>query len=82
MTAAIFLALAAAFLLTVIISPAFIPLLKRLKFGQSIRDEGPKTHMKKGGTPTMGGVMILLSIFVVTLIIQGIWLNWTTEVFL
>ena len=82
MTAAIFLALAAAFLLTVIISPAFIPLLKRLKFGQSIREEGPKTHMKKGGTPTMGGVMILLSIFVVTLIIQGIWLNWTTEVFL
>ncbi|WP_071459355.1 phospho-N-acetylmuramoyl-pentapeptide-transferase [Bacillus massilinigeriensis] len=56
------------FLLTVLISPFFIPFLKRLKFGQSIREEGPKSHQKKSGTPTMGGLMILLSITVTTLV--------------
>jgi phospho-N-acetylmuramoyl-pentapeptide-transferase len=50
------------FLLTVFFSPFFIPFLRRLKFGQSIRDEGPKSHQKKTGTPTMGGLMIILSI--------------------
>ncbi|MFB4162569.1 phospho-N-acetylmuramoyl-pentapeptide-transferase [Alteribacillus sp. JSM 102045] len=82
MITTIFLALVAAFILTVIFSPLFIPLLKRLKFGQSIREEGPKSHMKKGGTPTMGGVMILLSILVVTLIIQAVNLEFSTEAFL
>ncbi|SDB87560.1 Phospho-N-acetylmuramoyl-pentapeptide-transferase [Pelagirhabdus alkalitolerans] len=56
-----------AFLITVLASPVFIPFLKRLKFGQSIREEGPKSHMKKTGTPTMGGVMIILSIVIVSL---------------
>ncbi len=50
-----------AFLIAVVLSPFVIPFLKRLKFGQSIRDEGPKWHQKKSGTPTMGGVVILLS---------------------
>ncbi|SDH90951.1 phospho-N-acetylmuramoyl-pentapeptide-transferase [Alteribacillus bidgolensis] len=82
MLTTIFLALVAAFILTVIFSPLFIPLLKRLKFGQSIREEGPKSHIKKGGTPTMGGVMILLSILVVTLIIQAVKMEFSTEAFL
>ena len=56
------------FLITVLLSPIFIPFLRRLKFGQSIRDEGPKSHQKKTGTPTMGGVMILFSIIVTTLV--------------
>jgi phospho-N-acetylmuramoyl-pentapeptide-transferase len=59
------------FLITVLLSPVFIPFLRRLKFGQSIRDEGPKSHQKKTGTPTMGGVMILLSIMVTTLVMTG-----------
>ncbi|MGY4689731.1 phospho-N-acetylmuramoyl-pentapeptide-transferase [Salibacterium sp. K-3] len=80
--AAIIAALIAAFLLTVIFSPLTIPLLKRLKFGQSIRTEGPESHMKKGGTPTMGGIMILMSIFVTSILIQGIILSWTTDMFL
>src|SRR5699024_9669378 len=50
--------------MTVLISPLFIPFLRRLKFGQSIRDEGPKSHMKKTGTPTMGGIMIIFSTIV------------------
>ncbi|AYV65917.1 phospho-N-acetylmuramoyl-pentapeptide-transferase [Niallia circulans] len=56
------------FLITVLISPFFIPFLRRLKFGQSIREEGPKSHQKKTGTPTMGGLMIIFSIVVTTLV--------------
>jgi len=59
------------FLITVLISPIFIPFLRRLKFGQSIREEGPQSHKKKSGTPTMGGIMILLSITVTTLIMTN-----------
>ncbi|WP_096189223.1 phospho-N-acetylmuramoyl-pentapeptide-transferase [Evansella halocellulosilytica] len=59
------------FLITVLLSPIFIPFLRRLKFGQSIRDEGPKSHQKKTGTPTMGGIMIVLSIVASTLILAG-----------
>ncbi|WP_436871661.1 phospho-N-acetylmuramoyl-pentapeptide-transferase [Mammaliicoccus sciuri] len=57
-----------AFLLTLILVPVLIPTLKKLKFGQSIREEGPKSHMKKTGTPTMGGLTFLLSTIVVTII--------------
>lgn len=42
--------------------PFFIPELHKLKFGQSIREEGPKSHQSKSGTPTMGGIMIILGI--------------------
>src|SRR5699024_288395 len=41
-----------------------IPYLKRLKFGQSIREEGPESHMAKSGTPTMGGLMIVISVII------------------
>ncbi|MGK9043768.1 phospho-N-acetylmuramoyl-pentapeptide-transferase [Mammaliicoccus vitulinus] len=57
-----------AFLLTLILVPVLIPTLKKLKFGQSIREEGPKSHMKKTGTPTMGGLTFLLSTIIVTII--------------
>lgn len=57
-----------AFLIAVALSPIFIPFLRRLKFGQSIRDEGPKSHQKKSGTPTMGGIVIYVSMMVTTLI--------------
>nr|WP_236782467.1 phospho-N-acetylmuramoyl-pentapeptide-transferase [Allobacillus saliphilus] len=50
------------------LSPIIIPFLRRLKFGQSIREEGPKSHQAKSGTPTMGGVMIIVSIVLTTLI--------------
>lgn len=51
-----------AFAVGLILSPLFIPLLQRLKFGQSIRQEGPATHLKKAGTPTMGGIIILSAV--------------------
>ena len=50
-----------AFAVNIILCPIIIPLLHRLKFGQPIREEGPESHMAKAGTPTMGGVMILLA---------------------
>lgn len=53
-----------AFFVNIIISPVIIPLLAKLKFGQYVRDDGPQSHFKKAGTPTMGGVIILISIFV------------------
>ena len=48
--------------------PAVIRMLTRLKVGQAVRQDGPQTHLKKTGTPTMGGVLILISIGVATLL--------------
>lgn len=62
--------LAISFIVSVILGPIIIPLLRRFKFGQSIREEGPKSHMKKAGTPTMGGVIFLFSIIVTTVIMS------------
>lgn len=52
--------------LVLCIGPLLIPELHKLKFGQSIREEGPKSHQAKSGTPTMGGIMIILTIVVAT----------------
>ena len=56
--------IAISFLITIILGPIIIPLLRRLKIGQSIREEGPKSHLKKSGTPTMGGIIIFLSLLI------------------
>ncbi len=58
----IFMAMGVSFLLAVILGPLFIPLLRRLKFGQEIRTDGPQSHLKKKGTPTMGGIIIMLAL--------------------
>lgn len=52
------------FLIVLFLGPVVIPLLRRLKVGQSIREEGPKSHMSKSGTPTMGGILIILGIVI------------------
>ncbi|WP_077211434.1 phospho-N-acetylmuramoyl-pentapeptide-transferase [Bacillus dakarensis] len=70
------------FIISVIFSPIFIPFLRRLKFGQSIREEGPKSHQKKSGTPTMGGIIILLSIVVTTFTMTGKYAEPTMESYL
>jgi phospho-N-acetylmuramoyl-pentapeptide-transferase len=49
------------FAVNILLCPIVIPILRKIKFGQTPRDDGPKEHLKKTGTPTMGGVMILLS---------------------
>lgn len=66
----LFITAGAAFLVGVILGPIFIPILHKLKFGQAIRAEGPRAHQKKAGTPTMGGVIILLALTLTTLIMS------------
>ncbi len=56
-----------AFLITVVLGPVIIPYLRKLKFGQTVRDDGPQSHLKKNGTPTMGGILFLISITVMCL---------------
>lgn len=57
-----------AFALSVVMGPLIIPVLRKLKMGQTEREEGVKSHLKKAGTPTMGGVIILLSVVVTSVI--------------
>ena len=59
--------LIATFILTLIAGPILIPLLTRLKFGQTVRDDGPATHLKKTGTPTIGGLIFLIPLCLVCL---------------
>jgi phospho-N-acetylmuramoyl-pentapeptide-transferase len=61
------LAILISFGISVGLCPVIIPFLKRLKFGQNIREEGPKDHLKKTGTPTMGGLIILFSVVITSL---------------
>lgn len=58
------LAMVIAFAITGGMAPKFIPYLRKLKFGQSILEDGPTWHMKKQGTPTMGGIMFIIGIVV------------------
>ncbi len=57
-----------AFAISVLLCPLMIPFLKKLKFGQFVRDDGPESHLKKSGTPTMGGLIILCSIVITSLL--------------
>jgi phospho-N-acetylmuramoyl-pentapeptide-transferase len=61
-------AIVVSFLVAVLLGPRFIATLRRLSIGQSIRDVGPAQHQIKAGTPTMGGLLILLSVVVSTLL--------------
>jgi phospho-N-acetylmuramoyl-pentapeptide-transferase len=63
----IFLPAFISFALTVLLCPIFIPILHRMKFGQFIREEGPESHLKKAGTPTMGGIVMLAAFTVSSL---------------
>ncbi|MBZ4686998.1 MAG: phospho-N-acetylmuramoyl-pentapeptide-transferase [Clostridia bacterium] len=52
---------------TLLLGPILIPFLRRLKFGQTVRNDGPRTHFSKTGTPTMGGLMFIFSTVLTTL---------------
>ncbi|SFG27822.1 Phospho-N-acetylmuramoyl-pentapeptide-transferase [Desulfotomaculum arcticum] len=60
-----------ALVVSLVLGPLVIPLLRRLKFGQSIRNDGPSRHLSKAGTPTMGGV-----IFIISSIASGLVVGW------
>ena len=57
------------FIFTAFLGKLIIPILKKLKVGQSERQDGPRSHLRKQGTPTMGGIMIMISIIVFTAIV-------------
>ena len=56
------------FIITIILALIIIPILKKIKIGQIERDDGPKSHLKKQGTPTMGGIIFMLGIIICTTI--------------
>lgn len=60
-----------AFIISLVLGPSAIGLMHRLRFGQTVRQEGPKTHLKKTGTPNMGGLLIILATFVAALLFAG-----------
>jgi len=62
------LATMTALVISFVVGPRMIAWLTRMKIGQSVRDDGPQTHLAKAGTPTMGGALILVSIVVTTLL--------------
>ena len=57
-----------AFVISAALGPFIIPFLRRLKAGQTVRDDGPQSHIKKNGTPPMGGMLILIAVVVTSLI--------------
>ncbi|MGL5150781.1 MAG: phospho-N-acetylmuramoyl-pentapeptide-transferase [Clostridium sp.] len=54
--------------IALILGPIFIPMLHKLKFGQNIRQDGPQSHLKKAGTPTMGGIIFILAVTLVMIL--------------
>jgi phospho-N-acetylmuramoyl-pentapeptide-transferase len=58
------------FLATLLMGILLLPWLHRLKLGQQVRDDGPKTHLSKSGTPTMGGILFLVPLAVLSLILS------------
>ncbi|MBP2651452.1 MAG: mraY [Firmicutes bacterium] len=71
LTQELYYAAAVAFFVAIALGPVVIPILRRLKFRQSIREEGPKRHLAKAGTPTMGGIIILAALTVSVLFFAG-----------
>lgn len=55
------------FIITLILGPIIIPMLKKFNIGQNVRDNGPKTHLVKSGTPTMGGIIMLIALLITTI---------------
>ena len=62
------LAIIIAFAVSAILCPVVIPFLHKLKFGQQVREDGPQAHLKKQGTPTMGGLVFLTAVVITSLL--------------
>ena len=67
MNSTILMSVLLSFAISVALGPFVIPFLRRLKVGQTVREEGPQSHLKKNGTPTMGGILILVSVVITSL---------------
>jgi len=68
MNQTVILPLLAACIISIAAGRLFIPFLRKLKIGQTVRDDGPQTHLKKNGTPTMGGIIFIFAITIVSLL--------------
>ena len=64
------------FIVSIILGIIIIPILKKLKVGQIERDDGPQSHLKKQGTPTMGGIIMIISMIIV---ITGAYIFFTAK---
>ena len=62
------LAIIIAFAISALLCPIIIPFLHKLKFGQQVREDGPQAHLKKQGTPTMGGLVFLTAVVITSLL--------------
>ena len=71
----IFLSLISSFILAYLLGKILIPILHEMKYGQSIREEGPKAHIKKQGTPTIGGLIFIISTFIVTMLYSAFYVK-------
>ena len=67
----IVMAIVISFIVASILGPIIIPLLHKLKFGQNIRQEGPKSHLKKARTPTIGGLIFIFATIITMFIMVG-----------
>ena len=68
------------FFATIILGIFIIPILQRLKVGQSEREDGPKSHLKKSGTPTMGGIIMAISIIGASIVAFGHYMGKEPEI--
>lgn len=73
-------ALLTSFVVTIILGLIIVPILKKFKVGQIERDDGPESHLKKQGTPTMGGIIIMLGIIIVTILAYVYYMNTNMEI--
>ena len=71
----IFIPLIISFILAYLLGKILIPILHRMKYGQSIREEGPKAHMKKQGTPTIGGLIFIIATTIVTILYSAFYVK-------
>lgn len=76
-----FLTALVSFIITATLGILLIPTLARLKFGQTVRSDGPKRHLRKMGTPTMGGIIFIPAITLATLLFSGIHMDILTVIF-
>ena len=71
-----------AFGIAVVLGPIAIPILRRLKFGQNVRGDGPKSHLSKAGVPSMGGIVIIAAVAVASGIFSGFNIHWQIVMYL
>jgi len=71
-----------AFGVAIVLGPIVIPILRRLKFGQNVREDGPKSHLSKAGVPSMGGIVIIVAVAVASGIFSDFNIQWQIVMYL